>query len=261
MQQPADVAGPDQQPGPRVRRRAASAAPRRRGQSVVEDAVNADLVAGGPPRAVHACSPGRRRPSRRRRPWTRSDLGSCRRTNSGARRREAGRAWSWICCSPRGANDGKASNPHLYGVRHPRIGAANVSPVGRRSRRRVMEGPAPQVDLRRGQALDPRSPRARCHGRRDRHGIQADRVAELIHPRGHLTEGAGTPYLDDPDGRVEAHCDYRTMDLSQQRSVLVNDVALMMSRPRLGLAQRVARPRMVLGGALRAGPRRSVTGC
>ncbi len=37
-----------------------------------------------------------------------------------------------------GRNDGKAGVHHLYGVRHPRIGAAIVSPVGRRSRRRVL---------------------------------------------------------------------------------------------------------------------------
>jgi uncharacterized protein YbjT (DUF2867 family) len=36
-----------------------------------------------------------------------------------------------------GRNDGKAGVRHLYGVRHPRIGAAIVSPVGRRSPHRV----------------------------------------------------------------------------------------------------------------------------
>ena len=36
-----------------------------------------------------------------------------------------------------GATIGKAGVHHLYGVRHPRIGAAIVSPVGRRSRHRV----------------------------------------------------------------------------------------------------------------------------
>ena len=36
-----------------------------------------------------------------------------------------------------GRNDWKAGVHHLYGVRHPRIGAAIVSPVGRRSRHRV----------------------------------------------------------------------------------------------------------------------------
>ena len=36
-----------------------------------------------------------------------------------------------------GATTGKAGVRHLHGVRHPRIGAAIVSPVGRRSRHRV----------------------------------------------------------------------------------------------------------------------------
>ena len=42
-----------------------------------------------------------------------------------------------------GRNDWKASVHHLYGVRHPRIGAAIVSPVGRRSRHRVHGRPSP----------------------------------------------------------------------------------------------------------------------
>jgi hypothetical protein len=36
-----------------------------------------------------------------------------------------------------GRNDWKAGVHHLYGVRHPRIGGAIVSPLGRRSRHRV----------------------------------------------------------------------------------------------------------------------------
>jgi hypothetical protein len=36
-----------------------------------------------------------------------------------------------------GRHDGKAGVHHLYGVRHPRIRAAIVPPVGRRSRHRV----------------------------------------------------------------------------------------------------------------------------
>jgi hypothetical protein len=42
-----------------------------------------------------------------------------------------------------GRNDWKADVHHLYGVRHPRISAAIVSPVGRRSRHRVYGGSSP----------------------------------------------------------------------------------------------------------------------
>jgi len=55
---------------------------------------------------------------------------------------EAGRARSRTCCPPRGRDAGKAGVHHRYGVRHPRLAAANVSPVGRRSRHRVYGRPS-----------------------------------------------------------------------------------------------------------------------
>jgi len=48
-------------------------------------------------------------------------------------------------------------------------------------------------------------------------------AVELIHAECHVAEAAGTPHLDDPDGRAEPHRDYRTVHL-----ITVRDSRLML---------------------------------